>query len=347
MKLAVTGDIHFSAYAQDTTIDGLPERLGSIKNSLDGMVEECIKRKINTIAIAGDLTHNKSIIHTTAQNVMLEFFEKYERSDLHFYVIDGNHDLSSKGSEAVSSLRSLEHFRNVRWISYQSKGEAVHQIDDGRLAFIPFFPGMDTYIKKTKADVLISHFGLNEGMLSSGISIQSSIKAKDLKKYKLVVLGHYHLPQAMLYHSTYIYYVGSPVQLDWGEKNEEKRFLIIDTESPEDVESVLTGGYKKYMEFQIDASNKDKTLSEVKVLRDEGHHIKLVTSEKLDLDPDMKNINIVDNSEEDITNRGITAGMTEIDKNTKYLDIKEVSAEDREEYLNVAKEIMDSATIPD
>lgn len=347
MKIGVTGDVHFSAYAQDSIIDGLPERLGSLKNAMQGIVESCLERNVKHIVIAGDLTHNKSIIHTTAQNIMLEFFQKYEYSDLRFYVIDGNHDLSSKGSDAVSSLRSLEAIRNVKWISYQTNGETVCRIEGQKVAFIPYFPGMDKYVKNTKADILISHFGLNEGMLSSGISIQSSIKAKDLTNYKLVVLGHYHLPQAMLFRSTHIYYTGSPIQLDWGEKNEEKRFLIIDTENPEDVESVLTRGYKKYVDFEINAVNKNDIIAEAKLMRDEGHHVKLVTSEKLVLDPDMKNINIVDNSEEDITNRGIKSGMSEMDKNKKYLEIKEIPADDQEAYLNMAKTIMDSAEIPD
>ncbi|GAH12286.1 unnamed protein product, partial [marine sediment metagenome] len=123
--------------------DGLPERLGSLKNVITGMIEECQKRDIHDIAFAGDLTHNKSIIHTTAQDIMLGIFQQRQYQDLRFYVIDGNHDLSGKGSESVSSLKSLDTIHNVEWISHQSKGTAIHHIDDGRVAFIPYFPGME------------------------------------------------------------------------------------------------------------------------------------------------------------------------------------------------------------
>jgi DNA repair exonuclease SbcCD nuclease subunit len=307
------------------------------------MVDDCKEREVDTICIAGDLLHNKSIIHTTAQDAMLDFFR--ESYDMKFIVIDGNHDLSGKGSDSVSALKSLDEHDYIDWISFQSKMQTHKQIDN--VAFMPYFPGMQDHIKNIEADILISHFGLSEAMLSSGISIQSSIKASDLKHFKLVVLGHYHMPQAMLSGPTHIYYTGSPIQLDWGEKNEEKRFLIIDTENPQDVECVDTRGYKKYIEMKIDSDNKSEKIAEAKTLRDDGHHIKLITSEKLELTDDMKNINIVSNVEEDITNRGITSEMEEFDIHTKYLEIKDISEYDREAYINSAKKIMDETILPE
>jgi DNA repair exonuclease SbcCD nuclease subunit len=278
---------------------------------------------------------------------MLDIFQQKQYKDFRFYIIDGNHDLSGKGSDSVSALKSLATIGNVKWISYQSKGEAVHTIEHGKVAFIPFFPGMDTYVKKkSDAKILISHFGLDEGMLSSGISIQSSIRASDLKQYNLVVLGHYHLPQAMISGKTHIYYTGSPIQLDWKEKNEEKRFLIIDTDTYE-VESVPTIGYKKYMEFKLDDENKVKILEEAKKLRDDGHHVKVLTNEKLEITEDMKDINIVEDVEEDITNRGITSDMDEIEKNKKYLEISGIPEEEHDAYIKTAKRIMDATELPE
>jgi len=347
MKLAVTGDIHFSAYAQDSIIDGLPERLGSLKAAMTNMIETCGERGVYDIAIAGDLCHNKSIIHTTAQDVMLEIFQAKEYQDMRFYIIDGNHDLSGKGSDSVSALKSLDTIGNVKWISYQSKGEMGHCIEDGKVCFIPFYPGMVDYIKtkSTKGNILISHFGLNEALLSSGISIQSPIKASDLSRFKLVILGHYHLPQEMKSKKTNIYYTGSPIQLDWGEKNEEKRFLIVDTDTL-DVESVPTVGYKKYIEFKLDSENRESVIKEARDLRDKGHHVKIVTTEKL-IQDDMENINITEDYEEDITNRGITSGMDEMEKHRKYLEIKEIPEEEREAYLKTAKKLIDMTELPE
>jgi len=55
--------------------------------------------------------------------------------------------------------------------------------------------------------ILISHFGLSEGMLNSGMSIISDIGLKDLRgKYELVLLGHYHKPQEIIYILNLAYY---------------------------------------------------------------------------------------------------------------------------------------------
>lgn len=345
MKIAVTADIHFSAYAQDPMVEDKPERLNSLYNAWTNMINDCKDMGIYNVAIAGDLLHNKSIIYTTAQDMMLQLFR--ESYDMNFFVIDGNHDLSGKGSESVSALKSLESLEYVKWISYQSNGEIVYQMDGGKIAFMPYFPGMQEHIKNVKADIFISHFGLSEAMLSSGISIQSSIKASDLKHFKLVVLGHYHMPQAMVSGPTHIYYTGSPIQLDWGEKNERKRFLVIDTDKPHDVQSIETRGYKKYIELNLSSENKSEKIEEAKKLRDEGHHVKLVTTEKLDLEEDMKGVNIISNVEEDITNRGITSEMDEIDIHSKYLEIKDIPEDERKAYINAAKKIMDETELPE
>jgi len=345
MKLAITADIHFSAYAQDQLIEGRPERLNSLYKTLNNMVSECKKQDVNTICLAGDLLHNKSIIHTTGQDRLLAFIEEHQ--DIHFYAIDGNHDLSGKGTDSVSALKSLEPYKHVTWVSHQSKGQKYKYIDDGRVALLPYYPGMQESIKEIKSDILISHFGLSEAMLSSGISIQSNIKASDLKRFKLVVLGHYHLPQAMVSGKTHMYYTGSPIQLDWGEKNEEKRFLIIDTKDPHNVESIPTLGYMKYLEFKLDAKNKSEKIEEAKSLRNDGHHVKLVTTEKLEVTEDMKDIGIVSNVEEDITNRGITSDMDEMQLHGKYLEIKEIPEDEHEAYLNTAKRIIDATELPE
>jgi DNA repair exonuclease SbcCD nuclease subunit len=150
----------------------------------------------------------------------------------------------------------------------------------------------------------------------------------------------------MLYGKTHIYYTGSPIQLDWGEKNEEKRFLIVDSETLE-VESIPTTGYKKYLEFDVNENNKTEILEQAKELRDKGHHVKLVTTEKLDFGEDMKSINVVENVEEDITNRGITSSMNEKDKNLKYMEIKGIPEEERDAYLKTAMRIIDKTELPE
>jgi len=341
MKFLFTADIHFSGYGQDKLDDqtGLPERLSSIKNSLYFMADYCIKNDIRNFVFGGDLMHNKSVIYAIAQKMLKDFMLAY-KNQLTFYFITGNHDLSGKGADAISSLEFIGLVDDKEWIGLNACYQE-HLI--GNMLFVPYSYDMVDIIKKNEnnSEILISHFGLSEGVLNSGISIVSKLSAKDLMKagYKLVLLGHYHKPQELINDRISIYYVGSPIQLDWGEKNDEKRFLIVDSDTL-GVNSISLEGYKKHIELFVTEENKDRILTSARKAREDGHHVKIIKKENIDDSEISKEFIVVDKTEKDITNRGINLGMTQIERFKKYLEIKGVSEEQHEEYLNEVKMII-------
>ena len=212
--------------------------------------------------------------------------------------------------------------------------------DNDRVLFVPYGPSMTENILKRKSKILVSHFGLNEGVLNSGISIVSDISINDLVgKYELVLLGHYHKPQEIIRDDIKLYYVGSPIQLDWGEKNDEKRFLVVDTETLE-VKSVPTKGYRKHIELDITNSNKSEILKIAKEEKEKGNYVKILKRETIDLDMHDDFV-IVDKVERDITNRGITSSMSQRDQFQKFLEIKEVPQDQHEDYIKKALELVE------
>lgn len=332
MKFAFTADIHLSRYGQDKIedISGLPERLHSIRNSLYEIANYCCENDLDYMVIGGDILHGKSIIYTIAQDIMLDFFRFYAKMELQFIVIDGNHDLSGKGKTAISALSSLQNEPNVGWIS----GENL-QVDE--VLFIPYCYDIVEAVKENKSEILVSHFGLSEGVLSSGLSIISDISLKHLiGKYKLVLLGHYHKPQEILRDDIALYYSGSPIQLDWGEKGEEKRFLVVDTET-RDVLSIPTTGYRKHMEFKITSENKQKVIEEAKKAKKDGHHVKIIRNADIDISDIKEEFLVIDKTEKDITNRGVSLNMSQQERFKRYLEIKKIPEEEHQEYLEVAK----------
>ncbi len=334
MKFAYTADIHLSKYGQDTIeqTTNLPERLHSIKTVLIQIAEYCITNNIEVIFIGGDLLHGKSIIYAIAQKIMLDFFRKYP--NITFCVIDGNHDLSGKGSEAISALISLDNEPNVKRIKQD------HEMVENML-LVPYSYNMIKVIKESKAEILISHFGLNEGILNSGISIIADIGLKDLiGKYKMVLLGHYHKPQEIINDSISLYYVGSPVHLDWGEKNEDKRFLVVDTETLQ-VESIPTTGYKKYLEYEITEENKQEIIEKARKEQGCGSYVKIVKKDKIDLGDNIDDLQIIDKTEVDITNRGISSSMSKADIFRRYAEAKEIPENEIEHYLKAASQLIE------
>jgi DNA repair exonuclease SbcCD nuclease subunit len=338
MKIVAIGDIHLSKYSQDKIEDSsnLPERLHSIKQSLYEVAIYCRNNGIDTIIIAGDLLHGKSIIYAIAQELMLNYFKDF--NDLQFIVIDGNHDLSAKGKDTVSALRPLEQFSNVQWIRF----DTTYHLQNDDMLFIPYSYNLPQVIKSNKARILVSHFGLSEATLNSGMSIISDISLKDLQdRYELVILGHYHKPQEIIRENIKIYYTGSVIQLDWGEKGEEKRFLVIDTETLE-VDSVPLSSYKKHIEIEVTADNIDDALKEAKLSKEKGDHVKVILKEKVDIESLKGDYNIVDKTEKNITNRGITSTMSQVDKFKTYLDINEIPEEEHKFYLEEILKIIEN-----
>jgi len=331
MRFIYTADLHLSLYSQDKIISTtkLPERLHSLQTVLYNISDYAHKNKINNIFFGGDIFHTKSIIHSLAQSVLLDYIRSNE--DITFYVIDGNHDMSSRGISGISSLKCLDNEKNV-FMFHETK-----QIEN--ILFIPWSNQMVDDIKNGTSEYLIAHFGLNEAELSSGISIISDIRLSQLQNYKTCLLGHYHKPQEI----GNIIYVGSPIQLDWNEKNEEKRFLVIDT-NKHNIESVLTTGYKKHFQLIITKENKQDIIQESQKLVDDGHDVVLVKKENFDTDDINKDFRIVNKTQVDITNRGIDMSMSETERFDRYLEIKEISETKRIDYKTVGIDIVNSCS---
>ena len=118
MKIGFTADLHLSGFVSDLTdpATDLPERLSEKKKVLYNLIEELKKRGCSKLIIAGDLLHNKSVIYSLAQSVMLHFIR--DNKDINFIVIDGNHDLSGKGKKVVSALECLDSESNVKRVQF-------------------------------------------------------------------------------------------------------------------------------------------------------------------------------------------------------------------------------------
>jgi DNA repair exonuclease SbcCD nuclease subunit len=333
MKFINTADWHFAPYSYDTIIkqSGLPDRLNSLVTTLNNMFNYGRENKIKNIVVNGDILHNKSVIYSFSLSILLDLIKN--NSDINFILLDGNHDMSSKTKDGVSGLKALDSISNVH---------TIHEIEKvENILFIPWKYASKELFKKEKSDYAISHFGLSEAQLNSGISIVSDISMKDLSNFKFVLLGHYHKAQYLKNKDTELFYTGNPTQLDWGEKGEIKRFLVVDTELHTTL-SIPTVGYKKYFELDITKDNKNEIIEQAKQLKLDGHEVKLIKKEIFDTDDVSDDYRLIDKIDKDITNRGITSSMTDDQKLLKYLEIKNIPSDKIERYKNIGLEIINS-----
>lgn len=328
MRHIIIADLHLAAYSSDRFIDGIPEKLFFIMKTLYNITDYAKENEIRSIIIAGDIIHTKAIIHSIAQSQLLDWIRK--NRELTFKIIDGNHDHSSKSGNGVSALKCLDSEPNVM-IYHQTT-------EDDKFYFVPWNP--DTMIndikKGSKTKILIGHLGVTEAKLNSGISIISDIKLKDFSKYPICFLGHYHKPQDL----GNVIYVGSPTILDFGEKDDVKRFIVFDDETVT-WESVPTTGYKKYLDFIVDETTNIKELmDEIKKEQSNGNDIRIIKKANIDLKLfEANDFKIVDKQVSEYKSRGINSSMTLREKMQKYLEIKNIPKDLYDKFIEIGVNI--------
>ena len=336
MKRIALADIHLSAYKDDQLADsGLPQRLHDLIGVIKTVCKFARTNGIEYIDILGDLHHDKNIIFTDAQNAFKDIIVEF--SDLQFMIFSGNHDLSSTGDYQTSAISAFEGYANVTCYT--------KPVVMGNVTIIPYSNQLVKHIHEAEPnDILLSHFGLSEGQLQSGLSIISDVKMSNLSKFKLVLLGHYHLPQKIENDNTILYYVGSPIHANWNDKNQKKRFIVYDSESMEIMSLPLTG-FQEYRELNIiEGSDQKEILEEASMLREKGHRVKVRNKTKdkvVDASSDL--IVIEEGGDIDITQRGLSTEMSTVQQMEKYIELQEIPEDKRELYLNIGKRCIDGS----
>lgn len=322
MKILFTADWHIKLWTdRETTAENIPLRLHEIFVAIIQMCDYALENGVELIVIAGDLNDKKNIVDVKAFVRLKKILEGYPT--LQFMFLHGNHDSTARIDED-SSVELLTNDTNIRC-------HVLGTLVDGDITYVPYCKNMAELIHEAEPNkIFVSHFGLNEASLSNGHSIRSSITARMLAKFDVCFLGHYHLPQSI----KNIHYVGNPIQMTKAESGEEKRFMVIDTETME-VESIPITGYRKYFELLIEnIESAPDILAQAQDLQNQGHfvHVKKQVADAIELPAD---INVIDDFEEEYMIRGITAGMHLNEQMKKYMEIENIPEDEREEYLNI------------
>lgn len=350
MKMIVTADLHLKLWSdKEYDADGLPKKLMEILSCLDQMAIYAKSHNIPYICIAGDINDTKGMVAVRAFVLLRRILEKHNH--VQWIILHGNHDNTTGENEQIhSAIQLLEGIPNVQLIMEPM----VEMIGDSKVLLLPNSKNivevlrskLESFDNEEIPKILISHFGLNEGQLSSGISLKADIRAKDLRIFSLVLLGHYHTPQYIQTDTTDIYYVGSTIPVRRDEALEEKRFLVVDTDTLA-VLSIPTEGYRRYCELILDEDTDPVEFERlIKEHKSQGHHI-VIRKKIADIPLDLKsvvseNTQVIDMFEKDVNIRGITSGMSEKDQALKYLDIMGIAESELDEYLAVAMEIVTS-----
>lgn len=245
MKILIFSDIHIHPHKKST------QRLEDCIRVLEWVFESAIKNKIKNIVFLGDLFHDRQKIDVLTYQKTFEVFEKYLcNNSLNIFLLLGNHDLWHYEKLDISSVNPLRKLPGVKVINKPSVCEISDGVEDFSFAFLPYTHNpIEDLIEvekewknkapKDQKKILGGHISVDGAVWNvkyktiSEVTIEHDgdmikVGSNIFKKWDKVFLGHYHAEQKL---DDVVEYVGSPLQLSFGEAFQDKHILIFDTDS--------------------------------------------------------------------------------------------------------------------
>lgn len=230
-KILLFSDIHVHNHKKSY------ERLEDCLKALQWVFDTAKKHKVKSIVFGGDLLHERQKIDSCVYQSIYNVLKKNDTFDL--YLLLGNHDIWLNDKTDVSCVYPFESISGVKVIG---KPETI-QIENSNWDFLPFthdpIESLKNFdLKNVDKRFLIGHISIDGAVLNSGGQISDVIiehdgemvtVSKDLfVNYKHAFFGHYHKAQSL---ADNVEYIGSPLELSFGEAEEEKHLIIFDTDT--------------------------------------------------------------------------------------------------------------------
>lgn len=230
-KFLLFSDIHVHPHKHNN------QRLNDCLSALDWVFREAKAHKVDAVLFGGDLLHDRQKIDSLTYMGTFKVLEKYQEEKFQVYLLLGNHDLWFGNSTKISSTYPFGALKNFEVIdSTQSRkicGDIWH--------FMPYTHDPIEELKKLPLEeiassYLLGHLSIDGARLNSAGSIADVSIENDgdmvkvgpslFKGYKHAFFGHYHGAQKL---AKNIEYIGSPLQLSFGEADESKHIILLDT----------------------------------------------------------------------------------------------------------------------
>lgn len=233
MKLAVFSDLQAdTGAAMCFNQPSMPLQLFRVQKFHVELLRIFKEQRCDALVCLGDATDNRSSLAHPVIDSVLAGLEPFPNHEFNLKLI-GNHEQYVRSGD-VHVGRLFAHKYTV-----VSQCESFELHDDTVVVCVAYPPNDETasrWIKGKLAEcrnyrrkILFGHFQVAGCSMASGTAVHG-VSPRLLQDFDLVLLGHVHRPQAL---SDKIFYVGSPFQQDFGEKDEVKRVAVLDTRTLE------------------------------------------------------------------------------------------------------------------
>lgn len=235
-RILLFSDIHIHNHKKSY------DRLNDCLKALQWVFDTAKKENIKSIIFGGDILHERQKIDIFVYNQIYNILScNLKGSGINFYCLLGNHDLWFNENTSISGVYP---FQSIEGFKVVSNPETI-VVDNSTWDFLPFthdpLDSMKSFSNdKLNEKYLIGHISIDGAVLNSSGNISDVIIEHDgemvkiskdiFLHYKHSFFGHYHQGQAL---AKNVEYIGSPLELSFGESGEQKHIIILDTDKNE------------------------------------------------------------------------------------------------------------------
>jgi len=185
--------------------------------------------KDDIVVHLGDLFDNRSVVPIDALNYAQDIIEKISKI-CPMHIIIGNHDLHTRSTSEINSVRPFRFMPNVFIYDKPTK----IKYNSSSILMMPYIEKkkiqIDVLNKYSGCDYLFCHSDLNGAKMhlnSSGHKNNDKIDVDSFSGYKKVYSGHIHLFQR----NKNFTFVGNNFDMDRNDMNNQKGIFILDTKN--------------------------------------------------------------------------------------------------------------------
>ena len=180
------------------------------------LMEEIDNSSPKSVVFVGDIHDAKSIVYVGTQDFFIEKVKEILAKGVKVYIIVGNHDFATVSYES-HSLTPLGLLDGVTIVDKSLRVEEFLLVAYNKPSVI------ESIIKKNKdAKFLLGHFALMGADYGNGYCEQNGTNKKLVEKtFDNYIFGHIHKPSE--------HYIGSPWSHSFGEANQHKQILVIES----------------------------------------------------------------------------------------------------------------------
>lgn len=200
------------------------------------------QNKLDTIFFAGDVFHDRHEIGVNTLHIATKFFDILKNYQI--YILPGNHDAFLSSTVEVNSVEIL-----ARENIHVYTNPTTIQVGEKTVTFCPW----KTTVKDLQpVDMLIGHFEIaNFRMNATKICDHGDSSTDLLQKADAVITGHFHFREQRNYDNKYVLYLGSPYEMDFGDRDQSKGASIINFNNLNDITFIENNVTPKHFRLKI------------------------------------------------------------------------------------------------